>query len=106
MMERCGAPTLGNLNLFLVKGEHSSSACWSRVLSDKPEYVRPLRDYFDPGQMIDLEADAIMIRLGRLIVDRLGYQCLLSTTDSDVLISLVSVGCQDIFWAKQLEFKT
>lgn len=104
--ERAGGLTMHGIDVFVARGWHSrhhSSAGWFRIAGNCPETTRPLRDYFE--KTIDMEADAMMIRLGRLVVDHLNGPCLLSTVDTDVLVSMISLGSPDLVWAKQLSFK-
>ena len=106
MVERVGERKEHDVDVFVARGWHSSrdsSAQWFRLAGNRPESTRPLRDYYN--SMVDLEADAMMIRLGRLAVDHLKGSCLLSTTDSDVVVSLISLGSPYLFWTKQLAFK-
>ena len=108
MIERVGTQKSGNLNVFLAKGWHSdyeSSANWFRLLGDQLESVRPLRDYFDCNKRVDMEADAMMIRLGELAVRYLDGLCLLHSLDSDVLVSLYCHALPDLVWTKSLKFK-
>ena len=94
------------VDVFVARGWHSnrhSSSGWFRVAGARPECVRPLTDYF--SKTVDLEADSMMVRLGSLAVTHLDGPCLLSTSDTDVLVSLMSHGSRDLIWAKQLTFK-
>lgn len=106
-MEQVGALKGSGVDVFLARGwnsQYHSSSGWFRVAGERPETARPLRDYYNETN-IDMEADAMMIRLGRLAVDHLQGPCLFLTVDTDVLVSLISTGSPDLYWAKQLVFK-
>lgn len=106
MLEQTDGQSEHPVDVFVARGWHSgheSSARWFRVAGARPECVRPLTDYFN--KTVDLEADSVMVRLGSLAVTHLGGPCFLSTSDTDVLVSLMSHGSCDLIWAKQLTFK-
>lgn len=103
-VERVGGQTDADVDVFVARGWHDDLATrWFRIAGDRPESARPLRDYFNTN--VDLEADAMMIRLGRFAAERFDGPCLLSTTDSDILASLIALGSPELLWAKQLGFK-
>lgn len=104
-IDQIGALKGNGVDVFLARGWHSrdhSGSCWFRVSGERPESTRPLKEYFK-GK-VDMEADAIMIRLARLAVDHLDGPCLMSTVDTDVVASMISMGSPDLYWAKQLKF--
>ena len=105
-VERVGGQSEADVDVFVARGWNSStdsSNRWFRIAGNRPESARPLRDYFSGN--VDLEADAMMIRLGRFATNRLNGPSLLSTTDSDVLVSMIAIGSPELFWAKQLGFR-
>ena len=105
-VERAGGQNEADVDVFVARGWNSSidpSNRWFRIAGNRPESARPLRDYFSGN--VDLEADAMMIRLGRFAANRLNGPSLLSTTDSDVLVSMIAMGSPELFWAKQLGFR-
>lgn len=106
IVERTGGLEKIGVDVFVARGWHSryhSSAGWFRLAGNRPETAKPLLDYF--AETVDLEADAMMIRLGRFVVEHLNGPCLLSTIDTDVLVSMISFGSPALYWAKQLKFK-
>lgn len=104
-IELIGAPKGNGVDVFLARGWHSQydqTSGWFRVAGDRPEGTKPLRDYFN--EKIDMEADAMMVRLGRLVVEHFQGPCLMSTVDTDILASMISMGSPDLYWAKKLSF--
>ena len=105
-MEQVGPMKGSGVDVFLARGWHSqyhSNSGWFRLAGVRPETVKPLKDYYN--EKIDIEADAMMVCLGRFAVDHLQGPCLMSTVDTDVLVSMISIGSPDLYWAKELHFK-